>query len=878
MKKLISVLLVLFMLFMNFSIIASAENDEIQDFLCIQNGQSYTALAVKKGAATLSYSDDNIVTAVYDFASGKINITADNIGNTDIILNYDGGSVYRLHTVVTKNKLSVSKTYEIGLGETVKTDTGFNNKNGIIYYVSNQNAEVSAFGKVTGKHLGTATILAENGDGEYKLFSVKVKSAPYYIKLNKTKITLGVNETYKLKYELSNDSASNVEWKSSNTSAVSINNGVITALKPGTSTITALTFNGICAMCEVTVKKEPTSLSLSTTSLYLYKGETYKFSYKLNSGAYSYKRVFISTDNSVLASDSTTMTVKALKEGRSDVYLTLYNGKSVKCKVKVVAKPTKVTLSKTSAKIYMDSSFKLTPNVDNGQGRVTYKFSSSSSSIATVSSTGVVTGKKAGTATITVSTDNGKKATCKVTVVAPTKVTLNSSKLTLGVKETYTLKAKANINPNGTKYKFSSSDSSVATVSSKGVITAKKTGTAKIYCTITNGVKTYCKVTVKKAPSKVYITPSSDFVKVGSSTTVKVKYNSDAYAKKIYYSTSDSKIATVSTSGKVTFKNAGTVKITVKTYNGKTASCNITSRYVDYTTAYTSYNQLKKDICNLGDNYPDLVKVYTIGKSAMGQDITMLTLGKGSKKGLVVGGIHAREHISVTFTMRCVEEYIRAYYSKTGKYGNYNMKQLLTNYTLYVVPCCNPDGIDIVNGKIPLFSNQKQTPDIFKRNARGVNLNRNFPFVWDQISGTTEPNNPQEGYKGDSAGSEPETKALMSLCYSNNFRFMFSMHCMGNNIYWRDSENGYVPNAENIANDLRDNCGYYKSGTSTSPTLYGGGFENWFRYQFDKPGICVELVPSGRGFDFNSTSDYKNFDWVTNYSKTKYTFIQGMIN
>ncbi|WP_455714201.1 S8 family serine peptidase [Anaerosporobacter sp.] len=82
-----------------------------------------------------------------------------------------------------------------------------------------------------------------------------------------------------------------------------------------------------------------------------------------------------------------------------------------------------------------------------------------------------------------------------VTVKVPKKITLSSTKKTLKVGKTFTLKAVPNVK---CSVKFTSSNKSVAKVNSKGVVTAKKRGSCKITATTDNGVKASCKVTVKK--------------------------------------------------------------------------------------------------------------------------------------------------------------------------------------------------------------------------------------------------------------------------------------------------------------------------------------------------------------------------------------------
>ncbi|MGN1167436.1 MAG: Ig-like domain-containing protein [Lachnospiraceae bacterium] len=134
--------------------------------------------------------------------------------------------------------------------------------------------------------------------------------------------------------------------------------------------------------------------------------------------------------------------------------------------------------------------------VSYGPGDGIASWKSSNTKIATVSSKGKITGKKAGTAKITVVLKSGKSKSFNVKVqkkeVATTKVTVNSKNVVLKKGGKFTVKTTLAPITSVQKVKYTSSNKKVATVSSKGVITAKKKGTAKI--TVTSGKK---KVTIK---------------------------------------------------------------------------------------------------------------------------------------------------------------------------------------------------------------------------------------------------------------------------------------------------------------------------------------------------------------------------------------------
>lgn len=529
------------------------------------------------------------------------------------------------------------------------------------------------------------------------------------------------------------------------------------------------------------------------------------------------------------------------------------------------------SLSKTSVTLGNGEAYTLKIKSDNEN--LSVMFSSSDKSVVSVNSDGKIKALKEGKAVVTASCGSYEEK-CTVTVKkAPQTVKLNKSKISIGVKDSYKLKVSFNAEETSLTRKFSSSDKSVATVNSSGVVTGKKTGTAVITVKAFNGVSAKCTVTVKKAPASVSLQSEKKTVFMNQTYTLKAAVPSgSACAGKTWVSSKPS-VASVSSSGVVTPLKKGTTTITVTTYNGKTASCKITVKIVNYKKAYTAA-QVRKDVKTLQQTYSSLIKTDVIGYSVKGSPIPLIKLGRGEKKTFVAAGIHSREYLTIGFTMRCVEEYAAAYYSKTGKYGDYDMVKLLDEYTLYIVPMSNPDGLDIVTNKKKTLYDKSYKDETYKRNANGVNLNRNFPFCWDKV--TDGKTTKYENYKGKSAASEPETQALMALCENNNFEWLYSMHLYGNNVYWRDSKNGAVPGDEKLVNRLNKTCGFVKSPTTTDPNGYGGGFENWFRAKFNKPGFCVELVALDKNYRYE-ISRTKEFDSLTNWTKTRYAFIQGMI-
>ena len=208
-------------------------------------------------------------------------------------------------------------------------------------------------------------------------------------------------------------------------------------------------------------------------------------------------------------------------------------------------------------------------------------WSSSDDTTVTVED-GVVTGKKVGTATITAETSNGLKATAEVIVkeIAVTKVTLSETTATMTIggelELTATIEPK---NATDQRLTWSSSDTGVATVDSNGKVTAKAAGPATITATAASGITAACEITVSDEVievTAVSLDKTEATIKVGKSLQLTATIEpSGATDQKLEWTSSDSDIAIV-TDGRVTGVAPGEVTITVKTTNGKTATCTIT--------------------------------------------------------------------------------------------------------------------------------------------------------------------------------------------------------------------------------------------------------------------------------------------------------------
>ena len=178
-----------------------------------------------------------------------------------------------------------------------------------------------------------------------------------------------------------------------------------------------------------------------------------------------------------------------------------------------------------------------------------------------------------GRATLVGTNSNGTTVTISVTIkdTSSGNVRLDSKSLFLAVGKRTDLKKTVLSGSNFSGLTYKSSKSSVASVTKKGIVTAKRPGKVKITITSKTGKKMTVTVTCGTQIKKISFAnvKSGTKLKVGKSKTLKVKFKpSNASVKKLTWKSSNKKVLTVSKNGKIKAKKPGTAKITATTTDG----------------------------------------------------------------------------------------------------------------------------------------------------------------------------------------------------------------------------------------------------------------------------------------------------------------------
>ena len=324
------------------------------------------------------------------------------------------------------------------------------------------------------------------------------------------------------------------------------------------------------------IVKIAAKVKLDKSETIIEKGKTVTLNATVTPSTLLDKSVTWKSSNKKVATVTEDGELKGIKAGTATITCTSkVSGTKATCKVTII--DGNVSLDKKEVILEKGSTVTLKATVyPETLEDKSVTWTSSDKSIATVTTKGKVKGVKAGTATITCTSNaTGLSATCKVTVINGT-VTLNKTEAIIEKGKTTTLKA--TLTPTTLEdmsVTWTSSDKSIATVTSSGKVKGVGYGTATITCTSNaTGVSATCQVTVGKV-----VISMSEFTLKKSRTNVLTAtvYPSTLSDKSVTWTSSDTKVATVTGSGKVKGIAAGTATITCTSVaTGLKGTCTVT--------------------------------------------------------------------------------------------------------------------------------------------------------------------------------------------------------------------------------------------------------------------------------------------------------------
>ena len=262
--------------------------------------------------------------------------------------------------------------------------------------------------------------------------------------------------------------------------------------------------------------------------------------------------------------------------------------------------------------------------------------------------------------------------------------------------------------------------------------------------------------------------------------------------------------------------------------------------------SFLTFDQIVAKLDWMKTTYPNLITVkQSVGTSVQGRSIWMVkisdnpTLNENEPKVFYNALHHAREPMSMTQMI-----YFMCY--ALEKYGtDPEITNMINSRELFFVPCLNPDGYVYnqsiaANGGGMWRKNRKRNSS----SSYGVDLNRNYSFKWGFDNAGSSPTTTSDTYRGLSAFSEPETKAVRDFIISKPFKLILSYHAYGNYLINPYSYSTAAANPDSMLFRLRgvqlNESGVLKAGTAIQTVNYStnGDAGDWtYGEQITKPKI-----------------------------------------
>ncbi|WP_339062634.1 M14 family zinc carboxypeptidase [Tepidibacillus marianensis] len=204
-----------------------------------------------------------------------------------------------------------------------------------------------------------------------------------------------------------------------------------------------------------------------------------------------------------------------------------------------------------------------------------------------------------------------------------------------------------------------------------------------------------------------------------------------------------------------------------------------------------AYQHLECDIKRLKRQYP-FIHIEVIGHSVLGKGIYAIRLGQGEKELFYSGDWHANEYLTGHLLMKFIEDYSQSF-KNSQSILRYNIEYLFQEYSIWIAPMVNPDGIDLVIHGLEqnnpyyewILSINQNNLDFqnWTANARGVDLNHQWPAKWEEEVKRSPQFPSPKRYGGEMPLSEPETKSIYNFVRRHDFEMVLAFHSQGKEIF-----------------------------------------------------------------------------------------------
>ena len=445
--------------------------------------------------------------------------------------------------------------------------------------------------------------------------TVNVNIKASRITLDKTDYTFSNTNKMKLNASIYPTSASkDVTWKSTNESIATVDeNGNVTPVGNGTCKITASTTDesNLTASCNISVNIKAEKISLDRTEYVFITSNSMKLTSSITPSL-AKQNITWKSNNEKIATVDENGNVTPKGYGRCRIRATTTDGSNLtaECIVDVRVPANRISLDKKSVTITsISQKEKVEATIEPIYSFPKAVYKSSNTNIAKVDSNGNITPVGNGTCRITATTLDGTNLATSCDVIVDIKtgyIILDKTNYTFNKVGSMKLNATVSPKESNNNLKWSSSDEKVAKVNSDGTVTAVGNGTCKITVETTDGtnLSVSCNITVDIKSEKLSLDKTSYTFNEPRALELTATVLPKEASKDLKWTSSDEKVAKVTTGGVVVPVGKGSCKITVETTDGTnlSASCSITSN--------TTY--IRGDITR--DGKVDMEDVYTAMK------------------------------------------------------------------------------------------------------------------------------------------------------------------------------------------------------------------------------------------------------------------------
>jgi hypothetical protein len=265
---------------------------------------------------------------------------------------------------------------------------------------------------------------------------------------------------------------------------------------------------------------------------------------------------------------------------------------------------------------------------------------------------------------------------------------------------------------------------------------------------------------------------------------------------------------------------------------------------------FHSYLELESELKALESAYPRTVKLFTIGTSLEGRHIYAAKISHTPEQDedeagiLFLGCHHAREWISVEVPL------LLARYLAESAETDATVRDLVGRSEVWIVPLVNPDGLEY---SIDVYRYWRKNRRANADGSFGVDLNRNYGYMWGADDAGSSPSPLSETYRGPAAFSEPETRAVRDLFQRRDFRAVVSYHSYSQTILYPWGYTNVPTDQDDLLREIglkmaglirTVNGRTYACGQSASSLyLTNGDTTDWTFAMSGIPSYTVELPP-----------------------------------